>query len=182
MRVCLSRFSYDIGNHEEGSSENWQSYFARYPSPYLGSGSTTEGYWGKEVGPVHVIGLNTYYGSSSTSHQYLWLQKYLATKVDRKKTPWLIVLQHAPTYSTNIGHWKEAELFRRSIEPLLYKYKVDVMLSGHIHSYERTFPVYNYTRVDDGITYFNLGDAGNYEGTYINTLIYTYANILYMLT
>jgi hypothetical protein len=40
-------------------------------------------------------------------------------------------------------------------------------MNGHIHSYERSFPVYNNTLDPCGIVHLVLGDAGNYENTYI---------------
>ncbi len=36
---------------------------------------------------------------------------------------------------------------RSAFEELLHKYKVDLYLSGHVHAYERMFPVYD-ERVD----------------------------------
>lgn len=32
-----------------------------------------------------------------------------------------------------------------ALEPLFYKYGVDLQIYGHEHSYERLFPIYNYT-------------------------------------
>ena len=53
------------------------------------------------------------------------------------------------------------------MEPLLYKYGVDVVLSGHVHAYERVEPVLNGCLNECGPVYLNLGDGGNYEGTYV---------------
>jgi hypothetical protein len=33
---------------------------------------------------------------------------------------------------------------RQAYEPLLVKYQVDLVMSGHVHSYERTKPLVNY--------------------------------------
>ncbi len=30
-------------------------------------------------------------------------------------------------------------------EPLFYEYGVDVVLNGHAHAYERSYPMYNFT-------------------------------------
>ena len=35
-------------------------------------------------------------------------------------------------------------IFRVALEPLAFKYGVDVLIWGHEHSYERLWPVYNY--------------------------------------
>jgi hypothetical protein len=154
------------GNHEI-QSDNWQSYAARYPTPYAASGSKSFCYWGKEVGVMHVIALCSYAGWNTTQAQYQWLERYLDTRVNRTKTPWLVAMMHVPMYNSNTGHWMEGELFRLSFEPLLHKYGVDLVLSGHVHAYERTLPVYNNALDPCGAVYMNIGDGGNYEGSYV---------------
>ena len=42
-----------------------------------------------------------------------------------------------------------------------------LLLGGHIHSYERSYPVYNNTLDECGMITLNLGDGGNYEGAYV---------------
>jgi hypothetical protein len=145
----------------------WQSYSYRYPTPYSQSGSTNFCYWGKEVGVVNIIALCSYAGYYNTSNQYIWLENYFDTKINRTRTPWIIVMTHTPLYNSNTGHWMEGELLRIWVEPLLYRYGVDIVISGHVHSYERTYPVYNNEVNKCGITYLNLGDGGNYEGAYV---------------
>ena len=73
-------------------------------------------------------------------------------------------MMHAPLYSSSAAHVAEAELMRRSVEPLLYDAGVDVVLAGHVHSYERVRPVYRGCLNPCGPTYLNLGDGGNREG------------------
>lgn len=152
------------GNHEVQSGENMVPLTLRYTTPYAGAGSPDPSYWGREIGPVHVIALNTYSGYEWNSLQYGWLENYLATRVNRVRTPWLIVMMHTPWYNSNTGHWGEGERFRTTMEPLLHEYGVDIVLSGHVHSYERSTSVYNYTIDPCGTSYVNLGDGGNYEG------------------
>ena len=54
---------------------------------------------------------------------------------------------------------------RLSMESILYEYGVDIVLNGHLHSYERVHPVFNNTLNDCAPSYFTLGDGGNYEYT-----------------
>jgi predicted phosphodiesterase len=65
---------------------------------------------------------------------------------------WKIVYFHHPLYSNGDRHGSNIEL-RVRIEPLLVKYGVDVVLSGHDHIYERLKP-------QKGITYFVAGSGG----------------------
>jgi len=60
------------------------------------------------------------------------------------KTPWVLVAIHAPWYHTYKGHYKEVECMRQAYEPLLVAHQVDLVLSGHVHAYERTKPVMSY--------------------------------------
>jgi hypothetical protein len=152
------------GNHETAGGENWLPYYLRYPTPYIGSDSPDPAFWGRELGPVHVITLNSYGGMWVNGLQYTWLENYFQTRVNRARTPWVVAMFHVPFYSSNQVHWKEGELFRPFIEPLLYKYGVDVILNGHVHSYERTFNVFNETLDECAPVYLVIGDGGNYEG------------------
>lgn len=62
--------------------------------------------------------------------------------VDRKRTPWLIVLFHVPWYNSNNAHHGEGDRMMATMEPLLYDASVDMVLAGHVHAYERTVCVY----------------------------------------
>jgi UDP-2,3-diacylglucosamine pyrophosphatase LpxH len=57
----------------------------------------------------------------------------------------------------------EGELMRIAMEPLLFKYGVDIIVAGHVHSYERTKGIYNNTVDECGPVYLNVGDGGNCE-------------------
>ena len=157
------------GNHEIAGGENWQSYSARYPTNPQDSNSPNLCYHGREVGPMNIISLCSYgamnYGglnTGATSLQYQWLTNYLTT-INRIRTPWVMVQFHAPMYSTNSFRYMEGEIFRRQYEALLYKYGVDIVMNGHVHAYERSFPVYNNTMNPCGAVHLVLGDAGNYK-------------------
>ena len=83
------------GNHEVGDGEAWVSYKTRYPMPFRQSGSTDGTYWSRNIGPAHVISLNSYAASKEGSLQHRWLVADLRL-VDRVKTPWVIAMNHAP--------------------------------------------------------------------------------------
>mmetsp|Transcript_34096 Transcript_34096/g.63222 ORF Transcript_34096/g.63222 Transcript_34096/m.63222 type:complete len:632 (-) Transcript_34096:181-2076(-) len=154
------------GNHEYGNGEAWSSYNARYPMPFAQSGSVSNLWWSRDVGPVHLIGICSYAETSPGSLQYQWLSADLQG-VNRSVTPWVVVMMHAPWYNSNSGHRAEAELMRRDMEPLVVAHGVDIVLNGHVHAYERMKPLYKGCVTPCGPVYLNLGNGGNREGAYL---------------
>ena len=69
--------------------------------------------------------------------QWLWLRNELK-QVDRERTPWLIVIMHAPIYNSNKAHYMEGESIRAVFENWFVRYKVDLVFAGHVHAYERS--------------------------------------------
>jgi hypothetical protein len=53
----------------------------------------------------------------------------LLLQTDRTVTPWLILLIHAPWYTTYASHLKENECMRENYESLVTQYAVDIMVS-----------------------------------------------------
>lgn len=141
----------------------FKAYNARWPMPYQESGSTSNLYYSFEVAGTHVIMLGSYAEFDADSEQYKWLQADLA-KIDRKKTPWVVALLHAPWYNTNTAHQGEGESMRLAMEELLYRARVDLVFQGHVHAYERFTRVYNNEADPCGPVYITIGDGGNREG------------------
>ncbi|KEH42047.1 putative Acid phosphatase [Medicago truncatula] len=156
------------GNHEIESipiiqPHAFRSYNARWLMPYNESGSTSNLYYSFEVASTHIIMLGSYTDFDAQSEQYKWLQSDLA-KIDRKRTPWVIALVHAPWYNTNEAHEGEGEEMRQAMEELLYEARVDLVFSGHVHAYERFTRIYDNKADPCGPLYVTIGDGGNREG------------------
>lgn len=66
-------------------------------------------------------------------------------------------------YSSYASSYQESNCHRLVTEPLLYEVGVDLVLNGHVHAYERTWPVHNWTLDDCGPMHIILGDGGNVE-------------------
>jgi 3',5'-cyclic AMP phosphodiesterase CpdA len=84
--------------------------------------------------------------------------------VNRALTPWLVLMWHTPFYNSNSHHQLEAEPMRVAIEERLVRAGVNLVISGHVHSYERSHPVRNFTLDECGPMHVVVGDGGNYEG------------------
>ena len=80
--------------------------------------------------------------------QRAWFENALSQSHD----DWRICYFHHPIYSDGGRHGSDVSL-RVALEPLLTKYGIDVVFSGHDHVYERIKPQH-------GITYFVAGSGG----------------------
>lgn len=153
------------GNHEietQVGNKSFVSYSSRFAFPSEESESFSTFYYSFNAGGIHFIMLGAYISYSKSGEQYKWLERDLA-RVDRTVTPWLVATWHPPWYSTYSAHYREAECMRVEMEELLYSYGVDVVFSGHVHAYERSNRVYNYSLDPCAPLHIVVGDGGNRE-------------------
>ena len=88
-----------------------------------------------------------------------WLAKDLAA-CDKF---WRIAFFHHPPYATGASFREDPlnTLAREYITPILEKYHVPLVLSGHEHNYQRTKPIRaGKVRPDDGAVYITTGGGG----------------------
>lgn len=96
-------------------------------------------------------GLVEFFALDSTNfndQQLEWLESALSGS----KARWKVAFFHHPLYSSGKSHGSDPRL-RSKMEPLLIKYGVSAVLSGHDHFYERIKPQH-------GILYFVCGAGG----------------------
>jgi hypothetical protein len=137
------------GNHEFGASDSPSQsgpYYQAFTMPILGEAggvpSGTEAYYSFDYGNVHFASLDSHDTDRSVGGlMWSWLEADLmATNQD-----WVIVYWHHPPY-TKGSHDSddpldsEGKLFemRENFVPLLDAHGVDLQLTGHSHSYERS--------------------------------------------
>lgn len=167
MQPLISRVPIMVveGNHEiEAQAKNvtFAAYSSRFAFPSEESGSSTAFYYSFNAGGIHFLMLGGYIAYHKSADQYKWLERDLAN-VNRKATPWLVAIWHPPWYSSYKAHYREAECMRVAMEQLLYENGVDIVFNGHVHAYERSNRVYNYSLDPCGPVYITVGDGGNRE-------------------
>jgi len=141
------------------------------PTLFLSDYNYGNAFYSFNSGYMHVISLNSYSRSDKFSKQYKWLEKDLQ-KINREKTPWVFVIMHCPFYSSQfkLNDQLQSSYMRNYIEPLLYKYGVNIIFTGHKHIYERTHPIYRNKIDKNGIIYITTGNDG-YLDNYKNNKI-----------
>lgn len=141
-----------LGNHDGYSaSAKTQSgvYFDTFTLPRRGEAggliSGTEAYYSFDYGNIHFVCLDSHDSDRSTNGAMMtWLAADLADTL----ADWIIAYWHHPPYSKG-SHDSDDEIdsggrlrdMREIALPILEAGGVDLVLSGHSHSYERSFLV-----------------------------------------
>ncbi|GAB3993934.1 hypothetical protein GCM10028807_30430 [Spirosoma daeguense] len=139
------------GNHDYADGEvNFNlPYYNLFSFPQKGEAggvpSGSKSYFSADYGSVHLISLDSqgrqegqFRLYDTTTTQVQWLKRDLAAN----KLPWTIVIFHHPPYSKggrNSDTEEAMRLIRENLTPILERYGVDLVLSGHSHGYERTY-------------------------------------------
>ena len=184
----LAPYMITIGNHEQetlvggekdpshapgnGFHPSWGNFghdsggecgvpvYNRFHMPNIRNGN--QPWWYSfEYGLVHFTILSSEHNFTSGSQQYTWLKNDLKS-VNRSRTPWLILILHRPIYSSQhfIPDFEVTTHLRVALEELLYYNKVDLVIAGHHHLYERSCPVYRQLCRDSAPMHVVIGGAG----------------------
>lgn len=98
-------------------------------------------------GPVDLFYLDTVAmvrDEQEADRQVAWIDEALAAA----SSPWRVVCLHHPVHSS--GRHGPTALLRERLEPVLVDHRVDLVLAGHDHHYERTQPIDGITHVVSG--------------------------------
>jgi len=137
-----------LGNHDGHTADSATEsgpYYNIFTLPRQGEAggapSGTEAYYSFDYANLHFICLDSYETNRSPGSAMLtWLEDdLLATTAD-----WVIAFWHHPPYSKG-SHDSDSDAtmseMRANVLPILEAYGVDLVLTGHSHSYERSYLV-----------------------------------------
>ncbi|XVE90779.1 hypothetical protein DITRI_Ditri20bG0104200 [Diplodiscus trichospermus] len=157
-----SKVSYmtAIGNHER----DYEASGSCYPTPDSGgecgvpyetyfpmpTAAKDKPWYAIEQGSVHFTVISTEHDWTQNSEQAREARDCNRTSDSRPKTLMKVASQfqlswfrHRPMYSSYLGLGGVDIHFRNVVEPVLLDNKVDLVLFGHVHNYERTCSIYN---------------------------------------
>ena len=144
-----------LGNHED-DARNYYDYMA-LPEP--------EYYYTFSYGDADFFMIDSNRNVDPGSEQYKWLDESLS----KSKATWKFVCHHHPPYSSDENDygnlWKQNKSTRgdlriRQLTELYEKHHVDIVWTGHIHSYERTWPIRENQAVEQGGTIYMITGGG----------------------
>ena len=135
-----------IGNHDTAGSISPPEdlpYYQMFTLPRNaeagGLASGTEDYYSFDYGNIHFVCLDS---MTSEVHPNSPMLKWLTSDLAANTKQWLIAYWHHPPY-TKGSHDSDAEsveiAMREHALPILESYGVDLVLTGHSHSYERSY-------------------------------------------
>jgi hypothetical protein len=146
-----------IGNHETGAilTELMEHY------------GLTDQYYSFDYQNVHFTVMSDYVPDEIGSEQYRFVQNDLAKAAADPNIDWIVVPHHSQKYaSTKNYDIPEEREWNNIYHPLFEQYNVDLVLQGHQHNYQRTYPIqYNSdTPINPIITDRNENTYTNPEG------------------
>jgi len=119
-----------LGNHDRDS----QNYFDQFMF------TSRQKYYSFDYGNAHFTMI---YNTKRTqcidpgSSQYSWIEKDLKKADLNSSIDWKFAFWHVPAYSSSM--FRPDKKLINSLYPLLEKFGVDVVFTGHRHNYERTY-------------------------------------------
>ena len=136
-----------IGNHDTAQQTSITTfpYLDLFTLPQSGEAggvaSGTERYYSFDYANIHFICLDSMTsGRTTNTAMFTWLRSDL----EATSQEWTIAFWHHPPY-TKGSHNSDVEsdlvAIRQNFLPLLESFGVDLILAGHSHCYERSFPI-----------------------------------------
>lgn len=129
-------FMTTIGNHENekiaGKRIGYVSYLARFAMP-----GNEQWYFFDYCG-VRFIAFNS--DDYGNKEQLKWFGEILKKTSQDKNIHWVIVFEHHPLYGSTKNRGNNVGLIMTQ-QSILDSFKVDLVLAGHDHVYERMYPM-----------------------------------------
>lgn len=148
-----------IGNHEKNS--HWYYDYFSLPEP--------EYYYTFTYGNAQFFMIDSNKDCGPGGEQYRWLERALAAST----ATWKFTAHHHPCFSSDEDDYGDhlkgkpgarytwGDSNARQLVPLYEKYGVDMAFAGHIHSYERTWPIFQMAiNQAKGVRYLISGGGG----------------------
>jgi hypothetical protein len=127
----------NIGNHENDADEG--------NSQYMNAFGLSKQYYSFNYVNAHVLTMATELSFGKGSAQYNFVDNDLKTAAANPNIKWIIVNYHTPMYTSpntcSASSCKGSSSLRDVYHALFDKYRVDLVLQGHVHNYQRTYPL-----------------------------------------
>lgn len=157
-----------LGNHDGHTADSDTQtgpYYDIFSFPTQGESggiaSGTEAYYSFDYANVHFVSLDSYDTDTTPgSPMFDWL----AADLGATSQPWIVAFWHHPPYSkgTHDSDTSTTQTrMRVNALPILEAHGVDLVLTGHSHTYERTFLLDSHYGLSDSLGPAMIVDSGD---------------------
>ena len=152
-----------LGNHDHLIYTSSTSY---YSSPgllkeYMNHFNLSKQFYSFNFQNVHFISMSTEVPYESNSKQYGFVKDDLKKTISDPSINWIVVFYHRLAY-TSPTFIDSIRALRDTYHPLFEKYGVDLVIQGHSHNYQRTFPI-SFNHQDSRMPYVMDKNSTNYH-------------------
>ncbi|MCM3717327.1 phosphodiester glycosidase family protein [Fictibacillus phosphorivorans] len=144
-----------LGNHEYMGDADGSLAKAILNFPKNGPEIDKGGTYSVDYNNMHISVLGYSTNETILDQQLQWLKK----DMKRSDKPWKILVTHQPPYYTN--PFGGNEKIKEKIPPIADELGIDIVFSGHDHSYGRTKKLKNGQENSNGTVYVVAGTTGN---------------------
>ena len=167
-----SRLAASVGNHDYHRNESgtltasgYFHYWESREAPVWSYGKPGKGWSSWNTGDWHMVNLNSNCNAADctfTGPQLRWLVKDLRANLKSGETKCTLAYFHHPLFSSGVPRGRSADdSLVENLWEVLYRFRTDLVLTGHQHFYERYFPQDPSGRRDEtGITQIITGTGG----------------------
>lgn len=155
MSPVKDKLMVTLGHHdvEDGQAKMNQ---------YMNSFAMDKPFYSYEYNKVHFLVMSAKSVYYKGSEQYNFVLEDLKKASENENVNWIVVSSYGPPYTSPSEHTAFKEL-REVYHPIFEQYGVDLVLSGHNHNYQRTYPL-TYNPNDSGEPTVTNAAASNYDG------------------
>ncbi|MFC6261519.1 DUF5776 domain-containing protein [Levilactobacillus fujinensis] len=145
-----------LGNHEYMGDDGSKATMMLGTPAHNGAAVNRKGTFSVDYGNMHIASLGWTDDVDEMKQELDWLRKDMAAS---KKT-WKVVATHQPPYNKNPAD-SRSTMFNKMLPPVCDELGIDVVFSGHDHSYGRTKPLIAGKENKNGTTYISAGHTGD---------------------
>ena len=155
MSPIKDKLMVTLGHHdvEDGQAKMNQ---------YMNSFAMDKPFYSYDYNKVHFLVMSAKSVYYKGSEQYNFVLEDLKKASENENVNWIVVSSYGPPYTSPSEHTAFKEL-REVYHPIFEQYGVDLVLSGHNHNYQRTYPL-TYNPNDSGEPTVTNTAATDYDG------------------
>jgi predicted MPP superfamily phosphohydrolase len=161
--MCSAPFFPCPGNHEY-DVPNAIPYLSVHSLPFENVPLPDRGrYYSFDWGNVHFVSIDAYQSLNRAVNANGPMLRWLDNDLRSTRQFWRIVYFHPPPYAGGVNQGDiQSQWARDYMVPIFERYGVQVVFSGHEHSYQRSLPIWknNFVTSNTGISYLTSGGGG----------------------